>query len=391
MTERTDRHPATPRAALEAARVVFGPPDFAPAPVLWRTAQQILQQVLGRAELSGQALVAEMRGQGRITLSDANALVALSAWSDRATTAPTNEAERLIVREAWMALDHAVLAAPPVAAPTVAAPTVAAPPVAAPPVASPFAPPPRSAERSPYAPPPPAGTPGAARGTSRDWSPPLVSAAAPGPGGHSPGAGPPAAAADATAVAPATSSHRRRLLLGLFAILLAAFGAGGGLWWYAGRADRALGEGIDAYQRGARETARVALARAAQLAPDDARPLVYLGRIAREEGDLARARRFLTSAVRLAPGSAIAARELASLMLADGQPEIARRFYVRAIEIDPGDRTAQGFLGCALFRLRRFDEAQRWVARAGPGDWQACVPPMPPPMPGPGSPSPPPA
>lgn len=150
-----------------------------------------------------------------------------------------------------------------------------------------------------------------------------------------------------------------------------------GLWWYAGRADRALARGINAYRRGAPEAARIAIAEAARLDPDDARPLIYLGRMSREDGDLPRARRFLTTAVRVAPGSALAARELASLMLADGQPDVARRFYVRSLRMDPADRTAQGFLGCALARLQRLDEARRWLERAGPGDWQRCVPPGP--------------
>ena len=99
--------------------------------------------------------------------------------------------------------------------------------------------------------------------------------------------------------------------------------------------------------------------------------------MSREDGDLPRARRLLTASVRLAPNSALASRELASVMLADGQPEIARRFYVRALQLDPADRVAQGFLGCALFRLNRFDEARRWTDRAGPGDWSRCVAPTP--------------
>ena len=119
--------------------------------------------------------------------------------------------------------------------------------------------------------------------------------------------------------------------------------------------------------------ARLNFARVAQRDPRDARPLVYLGRIAREEGDLARARRFLESAVRVEPASALANRELAATLLADGQPELARRFYVRALEQDPNDRLAQGFLGCALFRLGRVEEARRWYDRAGVGDWTACL------------------
>jgi Flp pilus assembly protein TadD len=71
----------------------------------------------------------------------------------------------------------------------------------------------------------------------------------------------------------------------------------------------------------------------------------------------------------------VAQRELASVLLADGNPELARRFYVRAIELDPRDRLAQGFLGCALLRLGRVDEARRWLDRAGPGEWSACAAP----------------
>lgn len=342
----------SPRAALDAARVVFGTPEAATAGALWQAAQHVLQQVIGRPELTGQALVGEVRRRGHLTLSDTHALVALATWADRSDGVATNEAERLIVREAWMALDHAADGAPSDLSPVEATHAL-----------------------------PPSGAVAAPRSGSGATSIPAVA---------------PTVSADA----PAVGKGRRRLLVGMGALLLLAGGMAVAAWWYRGRADRALTQGIAAYQRGARETARVAFAQAAQLDPDDARPLVYLGRLTREDGDLPRARRFLTSAVRLAPGSSLAARELASLMLADGQPELARRFYVRAIELDPTDRTAQGFLGCALFRLQRYDEARRWVERAGPGDWQRCVPSTPmmspvplatPPTGGPGSPPPPPA
>lgn len=310
-TTRTDA-----RAALDAARVVFSPDHAATAVVLWNAAQHLLQQLIARPELTGQALVGEVRRLGRLTLTDAHALVALAAWADRATGAASNEAERLIVREAWMALDHAASHATNGAA--------TAPPPSVPSVVA-------AADRM--------------RTVPDDTS------------------------------SPAPNSHRRRPLvrLGALTLLLVALG-GGSWWWFAGRAGSALDRGVEAYQRGAREVARVAFADAARLDPNDARPLVYLGRMSREDGDLARARRLLTTAVRVAPGSAIANRELAALMLADGQPEIARRFYVRALEIDPADRSAQGFLGCALAKLNRNDEARRWIARAGPGDWQRCAP-----------------
>lgn len=322
---------------MHAARVVFSSVDGTTAPALWAAAQQLLQAVLGRPELTGQALIGEVRRVGLITLSDAHALVALKTWADRASAPAANEAERMIVREAWMALDHAGSGSwsppPPPAATTAAAAE------------------PRSGQDER-----PAGEPGVRADASAAWASPEM--------------------------APARASHRRRLYIGLAAVLTLLVIIAGGAWWYAaGRADRLYDDGVAAYQRGAREVARGAFVQAAQLDPDDARPLIYLGRITREEGDLSRARRFLTSAVRLAPTSSVAARELASVMLADNQPEIARRFYVRAVELDPTDRAAQGFLGCALFRLQRYDEARRWSERAGPGDWQRCIPPMPMPMP----------
>jgi hypothetical protein len=33
-----------------------------------------------------------------------------------------------------------------------------------------------------------------------------------------------------------------------------------------------------------------------------------------------------------------------------------------------------GYLGCALARLNRFDEAQRFIGRAGTGAWSSCLP-----------------
>ena len=165
------------------------------------------------------------------------------------------------------------------------------------------------------------------------------------------------------------------MLITVLAIAAAAW------WMVSQRSDRAYRDGVAAYGRGARDVARTAFAQAAQQHPDDAGPLVFLGRMSREEGDLPRARRFLTTAVRIAPNSALASRELASVMLADGQPELARRFYVRALQLDPTDRVAQGFLGCALIRLNRVDEARRWTDRAGPGDWSRCVAAMPLPVP----------
>jgi Tfp pilus assembly protein PilF len=78
-------------------------------------------------------------------------------------------------------------------------------------------------------------------------------------------------------------------------------------------------------------------------------------------------------AVRLDPNSNVALREMGSYLLAAGNNELARKFYVRAVQAKTDDRAAQGFLGCALYRLGRTQEAQTWMTRAGQGPWSACT------------------
>jgi len=348
----------TARAALDAARRVFSPDAMgtSTAPTLWDAAQVVLQRVVGRPELTGQALVGEARRLGVLTIGDAHALVGLSSWADRSDAPATTESERILLREAWLALEHAV----PDTAPHFAS-SGFAPPSAAPHTSHTSHTSQASSNASAYSPPPP---PPASM-------PPLMSSAAA------------TAFATASAKGDASGTGRRfglpRLAWAAIAIVVLAGAIGGG-WWWQGRADRAFADASAAFRSGNTVLARSAMADMARRFPDDARPLVYLGRLSRDDGDLPRARRFLTAAVELAPNSAIASRELASLMLTEGQPEIARRFYVRALQIDPSDRVAQGFLACALHRLQRFDEARRWYERAGPGEWQGCLatPPFPP-------------
>ena len=341
---------ADPRAALNAARSIVSHESTSPAPAVWAAAQHVLRAITVRPELSGQALIGEARRLGVLTLADAHALVALVTWSDGSDRPAEGESGRMLLREAWMALERAV-----------------------------------EMNRA-------AGSAAPLRPTVNDL--PAV------------GYAPPTAAKAATSSAPASSAalesdgidaptaprwlSARGIVIALLVVgALTAIG-----WWVLSeRSDRAYREGVAADGRGARDVARTAFAQAAQQHPDDAGPLIFLGRMSREDGDLPRARRLLTASVRLAPNSALASRELASVMLADGQPEIARRFYVRALQLDPADRVAQGFLGCALFRLNRFDEARRWTDRAGPGDWSRCVAPtplampnmLPAPMPPPGA------
>lgn len=337
------------RAALDAARTEFEPslgrppieatttPEWrehraglesphARGRAMWNATEQVLHVVVGRAALTGQALVGEARRRQFLTLGDAHALMALQGWMDRLrevvdADAPPGDHERMIAREAWTALEHAVDV--PMAAPS------------QPSVADSFAVPVAN-----------------------------VAAVVPPVGG--------ADAWDAAGVRPARPWYATTAFV--FGVLMVVVIGSAVAWLFlAGRGRRDFDEGLAAYARGAREVARTAFAKAAQDHPDDARPLVYLGRLAREENDLVRARRFLDAAVRIDPANALAQRELAAALLADGQPELARRFYVRALELDPSDRLAQGFLGCALYRLGRLDEAGRWAARAGSGEWTACM------------------
>ena len=124
------------RAALDAARAEFEPslgrppieatttPEWrehraglesphARGRAMWTATEQVLHVVVGRAALTGQALVGEARRRQFLTLGDAHALMALQGWMDRLrevtdADAPPGDHERMIAREAWTALEHAV-------------------------------------------------------------------------------------------------------------------------------------------------------------------------------------------------------------------------------------------------------------------------------------------
>lgn len=181
---------------------------------------------------------------------------------------------------------------------------------------------------------------------------------------------------DAGAPAPVPSGVVPRGSRWMYALALVALVALplAGFLWYANRGG-AMDRGVEAYQAGRREAARGEFAKVARDKPELAMPHVYLGRLAREENDLATAKRELETAIRLEPTNAVAQREMGKVLLALGDNELARRFLVRAVQLAPEDRSAQGFLGCALFRLGRLDEAARFINRAGTGDWTGCAPP----------------
>jgi tetratricopeptide (TPR) repeat protein len=201
---------------------------------------------------------------------------------------------------------------------------------------------------------------------------------------------PSAAVPDPAVPSAARRAPRAAIIIAAVVVLALA----GGLTWYftVGRSPSALQAGIAAYDAGQREKARGELTQAVRQDPSLSLPHVYLGRIAREEGDFGTAGTELAAAVRNDTSSALARRELASFFLARGQqvaaqgrPDLAaadfdaaRRHYVRAIQLDPSDRSAQGFLGCTLARLGRAQEAASWIARAGQGPWTSCASAAPP-------------
>jgi len=133
-----------------------------------------------------------------------------------------------------------------------------------------------------------------------------------------------------------------------------------------------VSRGVKAYQAGQVDSARVFFNHAAQHDTMDAVPHIYLGRIAREAGDLGTARNELVTAVRLAPSNEIANREMGAVLLAAGQFDLAAKFYARAIQYDSTDRSALGFYGCTLKRLGQTQQAATYLTRAGQGPWTAC-------------------
>jgi tetratricopeptide (TPR) repeat protein len=155
-------------------------------------------------------------------------------------------------------------------------------------------------------------------------------------------------------------------------LLLVALGAGA--WYFFARdTNTGLAKGVQYWQSGQRELAVGEFTRAARENPKDAMPHVYLSRIAREQGNMTLASQEATLAVQAGPSNAIALREMASYLLAVGNYELARRFFVRALGADPQDRSSQGFLGCTLIKLGRFDEGMKWMNRAGQGAWSGCA------------------
>lgn len=310
-----------------------------------------LGAVLGRTDLSGQALVRETRQREAISLEQAHAALELFAVRDRiGTSGQVDIADLDVAREAYGALVHGFE--------TAAAPGAGATPAA-------------TAATTP------AGAAGPAPGSPSGIAAP-GSAAASGPLG--------AAGYGAPEPAPHDVPPNRGPVIAVVVVVVLVLL---GLYYVVAghRAPSALDAGIAAYTAGQRDSARVLFTRAATESPSNALPHLYLGRMAREDGDYTTAGKELRTAVQLDPSSAAGQRELGAFFLARGgsfasesRPDLAsqdydaaRRAYVRAIQVNGSDTASQGYLACALARLGRAGEAATWLKRAGAGPWSTCA------------------
>jgi tetratricopeptide (TPR) repeat protein len=148
---------------------------------------------------------------------------------------------------------------------------------------------------------------------------------------------------------------------------------GAGAWWAmtrSGSDDTAAG--VQLLNQGKREVARDVFKKAARDNPRSAMPLVYLGRMFRDEQRYDSATAYLQAAIRRDTTSAPAFKEMAKLLFIEGNYDGARVFFVRALTKNASDRESAGWLACSLTRLGRAQEAQTFYARAGQGDWSAC-------------------
>lgn len=317
---------------------------------LWQGTETALRALMGGSSLTGQGLIRELRQKEMISLGQAYALLEFLGARDRAnrTSYKATDNDVVVAREGFRQLEAGLLSA-------VSEPTAPSLPAPAPVIPS----------AQDYSRPAAASAPlgGAAM---RSTPPPPPSYA------------PPAATAGA-AQEPTYTDRPSRVPANLWfivAIIVLVLAAIGGYMVFAKRStpDTAMNEAVSSMQAGRREAAKGQFAEIARNNPKLATPHVFLSRLAREDGDLGTARAQLDSAIRLDPKNAVALREMGLILFSAGNYEVARRFFIRALESNPADNASQGYLGCALARLNRVDEAQRFLSRAGPGAWSSCLP-----------------
>src|SRR5688572_21878302 len=285
---------------------------------IWNAVEVAMRALLGGSALGGQALVQELRQRNMISIEQAHALLDFLAARDRVkrTEYRPTSTDVNAAREAYTKLDQGL--------------------------------------RS--------------------------EAAAAAPGATATAGSAPGRAAATVVPTPVPAPRRSRIPWLPIGALLLVLIAAGAAWYYfeGGGPSAAMRRGTEAYNGGRLALARTEFQDAANARPEDAMPHIWLGRVARDQGDFATAGREISRAVQLDPRNYQAHRELGSYFLTLRNYDAARRSFVRALELQPRDRTSMGYLGCSLIRLGRVDEGQRFLARAGQGAWTACAPQAPP-------------
>jgi tetratricopeptide (TPR) repeat protein len=280
----------------------------------WNGTEVALRSLLGGSALSGQALIRELRQREMLSLAQTHALMEFLAARERAgrTSYTPTAADTAAARHGFQELEGALSGTMTVDAP-LGAPSVATAPT-------------------------------------------------------------PVTTDQRTMVVDHHRGPGRLILIG--AVVLALLGVGGFFAWqqFGNRNGNVTAEGARLLAAGRRGEARRAFEDAARENPKAAAPHIYLGRMAREDGDLPRATEELTMAVQLEPRNALAQREMGSLIFLRGDYPLASRFYSRAVEYNPNDKLAMGYLACSQARMGRMDVAVRFFDRAGPGDWSSCDP-----------------
>jgi len=333
---------------------------------LWQGTETSLRALMGGSQLSGQSLIRELRQRELISLGQAYALLEFLGARDRAnrTTYKATDNDVVVAREGFRQLEAGLSSAAAIEATALPLPP---PPTMAPPT---MAPPPDYSRPSTQA-------PAASSFVRRDPPPPPPSYSQPQaysqPPAYAPqGATPPGGEPTYTD-RPSRVPANLWFILALVILIVAAVG-GYALFARRSSPDKQMNEAVAAMQGGRREAARGAFSQIATENPQMATPHIFLSRMAREEGDLGTARRELETAIRLDPKNAVALREMGLILFSAGNYELARRFFVRALNENGEDKASMGYLGCALARLNRLDEAQRFITRAGPGSWSTCMP-----------------
>jgi tetratricopeptide (TPR) repeat protein len=321
---------------------------------LWQGTETSLRALMGGSSLSGQGLIRELRQREMISLGQAYALLEFLGARDRAnrTTYKATDNDVVVAREGFRQLEAGLAQA----ANEPEAPPLPPPPAPAMPTGAPD-----------YSRPVTTAATGGVAAAARSSTPP------PPPAGYAP---PPPTPTGPQATYTDKPSRVPQNLWFIVALVVLVIAAVGGYLVFKNRStpEQQMNEAVTAMQSGRREAARGAFTQISTENPKMATPHIFLSRMAREEGDLGTARRELETAIRLEPKNAIALREMGLILFSAGNYELSRRFFVRALQNDATDKASMGYLGCALSRLNRFDEARSFLSRAGPGTWSACLP-----------------